>query len=63
MGANRFKIMEHCEKTIDAYASAVYDSKKVTEDVRLDNGTSNIDTLDATEYAYEREIWDLCDAR
>lgn len=63
MGANRFKIMQHCEKTIDAYASAVYDSKKVTEDVRLDNGTSNIDTLDATEYAYEREIWDLCDAR
>ena len=63
MGANRFRIMSHCEKTIDAYASAVYDAKKVTEDVRLDNGTSNIDTLDATEYAYEREIYDLCDAR
>lgn len=62
-GAGRFKIMAHCEKTIDAYSSAVYDSKNMTQDVRLDNGTSNIDTLDATEYAYEREIYDLCDAR
>lgn len=62
-GADRFKIMEHCKITIDAYASAVYDSKNLTADVRLDNGTSNIDTLDATEYAYEREIYDLCDAR
>lgn len=62
-GADRFKIMEHCRITIDAYASAVYDSKNLTADVRLDNGTSNIDTLDATEYAYEREIYDLCDAR
>lgn len=63
MGADRFKIMAHCTTTIDAYASAVYDSRQITADVRLDNGTSNIDTLDATEYAYEREIYDLCDAR
>lgn len=61
-GARRFFIMSHCKTTIDAYASAVYDSKNLTADVRLDNGTSNIDTLDATEYAYEREIYDLCDA-
>ena len=63
MGADRFKIMSHCTTTIDAYASAVYDSRHITADVRLDNGTSNIDSLDATEYAYEREIYDLCDAR
>ena len=62
-GAGRFKIMAHCTTTIDAYASAVYDGKNLTTDVRLDNGTSNIDTLDATEYAYEREIYDLCEAR
>lgn len=62
-GSGRFLIMSHCTTTIDAYSSAVYDGKKQTEDVRLDNGTSNIDTLDATEYAYEREIYDLCDAR
>ena len=59
-GAGKFWIMDHCQITADAYASAVYDGKILTEDVRLDNGTSNIDTLDATEYAYEREIPDLC---
>ena len=62
MGADRFKIMSHCTTTIDAYASAVYDGRNLTADVRLDNGTSNIDTLDSTEYAYEREIDDLLDA-
>lgn len=61
MGEDRFKIMQHCTVTKDAYCSAVYDAKKLTEDVRLDNGTSNIDTLDATEYCYEREINDLLD--
>ena len=61
MGADRFKIMSHCTTTIDAYASAVYDSKNLTADVRLDNGTSNIDVLDASEYAYERDINDLID--
>jgi hypothetical protein len=59
MGADRFKVMRRCEHTIDAYRSALWDSKYETEDVRLDNGTTNIDTLDATEYAYERYIKDL----
>ena len=29
---------------------------KPTQDVRLDDGTTNIDSLDAMEYALEREI-------
>ena len=49
-------MLDACPVTIEAYQSAVFDSANLTEDVRLDNGTSNIDTLDATEYAYEREI-------
>lgn len=56
MGADRFKIYGGCKWTIDALKSAIWDSKKVTEDVRLDNGTTNIDSLDALEYAYERDI-------
>lgn len=56
MGAGRFKINRACKHTIDALASAIWDSKKVTEDVRLDDGTTNIDSLDAMEYAYERDI-------
>lgn len=60
MGADRFKVLRDCKITIKAYSDAVYDPKALVADVRLDNGTSNIDTLDATEYAYEREIYDLC---
>ena len=56
MGADRFKINRACKHTIDALACAIWDSKQVTADVRLDNGTTNIDSLDAMEYAYERDI-------
>lgn len=56
MGADRFKVFKGCKWTIDALKSAIWDEKKVTEDVRLDNGTTNIDSLDALEYAYERDI-------
>ena len=61
MGNGRFFIMSHCTVTIEAYQAAVYDGKNQTEDVRLDDGTTNIDTLDATEYCYEREIDTLMD--
>ena len=56
MGAGRFKVNSACRWTIDALKSAIWDAKKVTEDVRLDNGTTNIDSLDALEYAFERDI-------
>jgi PBSX family phage terminase large subunit len=56
MGADRFKVAAHCKHTIDAIRSAVWDSRKMTEDVRLDDGKMNIDSLDALEYCYEREM-------
>ena len=56
MGAGRFYVNNACKWTIDALNSAIWDSKHQTEDVRLDNGTTNIDSLDAMEYAFEREI-------
>lgn len=56
MGADRFKINRTCRHTIEALRTALWDSKHLTEDVRLDNGTTNIDSLDAMEYAYERDI-------
>ena len=56
MGAGRFSIYAGCKHTIDALKSAIWDSKKETEDIRLDDGTTNIDSLDALEYAYERDI-------
>ena len=59
MGAGRFLIHTDCKETIDALKSALWDSKAVTEDIRLDNGTTNIDSLDAMEYSFEREIPNL----
>lgn len=56
MGADRFKVFKGCKWTIDALKTAVWDAKQITEDVRLDNGSTNIDSLDALEYAYERDI-------
>lgn len=63
MGAGRFFVMQHCTHLIEALSTAVWDPKHVTEDVRLDNGTINIDSLDALEYSYERRIRELINAR
>lgn len=59
MGAGRYYIARNCTATIDALKTAVWDSKHLTEDVRLDDGTTNIDSLDALEYSWEREIPNL----
>ena len=56
MGSGRFFVHRDCVWTVDALKSAIWDAKKTTEDVRLDNGTTNIDSLDAMEYSLEREI-------
>ena len=62
MGAGRFFVARNCRETIDALKSALWDSGKPTEDVRLDNGTTNVDNLDALEYAFERDIPALIDS-
>jgi PBSX family phage terminase large subunit len=59
MGAGRYYCAPNCTNTIDALKSALWDSKHNTEDVRLDDGTTNIDSLDSLEYSYEREIPNL----
>jgi hypothetical protein len=59
MGMGRFFVARNCVHTIDALKSALWDAKHVTEDVRLDDGTTNIDNLDAMEYSFEREIPNL----
>lgn len=51
--ARRHKIMYECRHTLEAFQTAVWDSKYVTKDVRLDDGTYNIDSLDAQEYSVE----------
>lgn len=49
----RYKIMYECKHTLEAFQTAVWDTKHITADVRLDDGTYNIDSLDAQEYAVE----------
>ena len=56
MGQGRFFVMDHCKHTIDALQSAVWDSKVLTKDVRLDNGSYNVDSLDAMEYSTEKNM-------
>lgn len=58
MGSGRVKVMANCIYTIDALKTAVWANKAV-DDVRLDDGTTNIDSLDAMEYAYERRLQNL----
>ena len=53
MSQGRYKIHKSCKHLKEAFESAVYDEKKVTKDVRLDDGQMNIDSLDATEYSTE----------
>lgn len=48
----RFFVMRNCTHVIEALQAAVWDSKKY-EDIRLDDGTTNIDSLDAMEYSTE----------
>lgn len=59
MALNKFKVCEWCDTVIKALSEAVYNSKEGHEDERLDNGTSDVDSLDALEYAIEPHINDL----
>lgn len=52
MAQKRFYVARKCEHLIDALQTAVYDPKKY-DDTRLDDGTSDIDSLDAFEYCLE----------
>lgn len=49
----RHKLLARCTRTLEAFQTAVWDSKYMTKDVRLDDGTYNVDSLDAQEYAVE----------
>lgn len=56
MAADRYKINPKCKHVAEALRTALWDSKHITEDVRLDNGSTNIDSLDALEYSFETKI-------
>lgn len=55
MGAGLFYLTEDCKTLSEALQDAVW-NPKAELDERLDDGTSDIDTLDAFEYTIERDI-------
>lgn len=56
----RFFVLRKCKHVTEALQSAVWDAKKL-EDSRLDDGSSNIDSLDAMEYSAEPYMKDIID--
>lgn len=56
MNSGKFFVHENCPITVQAIKNAVWDDKTDSKgkDIRLDDGTSDIDTLDAQEYSTER---------
>nr|DAV86747.1 MAG TPA: large terminase [Caudoviricetes sp.] len=56
MGARRFFITKDCESLKTALTDAVWDKEVVGKDERLDDGSTDIDSLDAFEYTIERDM-------
>ena len=54
MNQNRYFWTEDAETLAAAHRTALWDSTKL-EDTRLDNGTTDIDSLDAFEYTIEQD--------
>ena len=59
MSQGRYKIMRRCKHTIQAFSTAQWNPKK--EDERLDDGTVNVDSLDAQEYSTEKLMGTILD--
>ena len=56
MGAGRFFITKDCESLQIAFSDAVWNKEVIGKDERLDDGSTDIDSLDAFEYTIERDM-------
>ena len=54
-------IKDECDSWVQAMTTAMWNSKK-QEDERLDDFTTDIDSLDAFEYSFERDMKRINDA-
>jgi hypothetical protein len=55
MGVGRLLYTDNCFTIKEALSDAVWNEKK-QEDERLDDGSTDIDSLDSFEYTFERDI-------
>lgn len=62
MSQMRFAVMSSCTNFIAALNTAVWD-KDPTEDIRVDDGNYNIDSLDSFEYSIEPYMKEIIDLR
>ena len=56
MGAGRFFMTDDCKSLQDAFSDAVWDKDAQGKDERLDDGSTDIDSLDGFEYTIERDM-------
>lgn len=56
MGAGRFFITDDCKTLETALSDAVWNKEITDKDERLDDGSTDIDSLDAFEYTIERDM-------
>lgn len=56
MGAGRFFLTKDCKSLETAFSEAVWDKEAKGKDERLDDGSTDIDSLDAFEYTIERDM-------
>lgn len=56
MGSGRFWITEDCKSLKTAFSDAVWNQDVKDKDERLDDGSTDIDSLDAFEYTIERDM-------
>ena len=54
ISSGRLHISTECPHLIEALKTALWDERSIHQDVRLDDGSTNIDSLDAFEYSIER---------
>lgn len=59
MGAGRFFITDDCNSLETALSDAVWNKEVKDKDERLDDGSTDIDSLDAFEYTIERDMKEL----
>lgn len=58
-GQDRLLIMDNCVHLINSFKSAIWDTKSLIKDKRLDNFTYNVDSLDSFEYSFESRFNDI----
>lgn len=56
MGAGRFFVTDNCSSLETAFSDAVWNQDVKDRDERLDDGSTDIDSLDAFEYTIERDM-------